>query len=684
MQRANTQPLDQHSYDDEVHHYQQDYHQSPELDQSPVEGSPGGAAPGALRPGRHVSVKDSDNYPAPPAFRAREGRPGRLSRAQTAPIPEDSATSDSPDSSNPYPSYHQQYWPPQSSSTLDRTLSNSSTITVAARRGSPPPPETPISAFPSSGGDRFSRVFGGSTVSPSPSVVGRKPQHLSINPGAIPIALDIGQHGASSKASSRASQIFGSQYHDDDRTPVATNPPARPWTPTESPGSYNHGPPTVWQGASRQGPSPLAEEVPVQQQADESGQPQFIPAPGQSIETNATAAHQSQATAQALEQDFQRLNVGDEPPPSYASLAPANNAAQNPALTATGYPNEKAGAAIQQQPQLQQPQQQHPQGESSRQLHDPHQGQYAQQPNGYGAPPPDQQYHDQQQQYHDQQQQYHDQQQQMQAQHQAQQMPSSPAHQLMSQPLPFDMYNQQQMQQPDQKQPENITTQYITVGGVDAKSQMEAALASPPPLPDGWMSHLDPSSGQYYYIHVPTQRTQWEFPAPETGLSVMSGQMSPGFAPMSPGIMSPGMFSEAVLSPAASTYGIQMSLPPMAAQTMPQPTTVVNIPGISGYKAAPSNGTYFGPYLRYTNMDLDHGIWLGSILLVTSSDPPSIHLHQPWIFLPTRGSLRATRFSPIKIGPSIDTISISRWVIWPPSGPMRSLHRPAVPDTNSL
>ncbi|EDN07620.1 predicted protein [Histoplasma mississippiense (nom. inval.)] len=36
--------------------------------------------------------------------------------------------------------------------------------------------------------------------------------------------------------------------------------------------------------------------------------------------------------------------------------------------------------------------------------------------------------------------------------------------------------------------------------------------ASPPPLPEGWIAHLDPNSGQYYYIHLPSQSTQWEFP----------------------------------------------------------------------------------------------------------------------------------------------------------------------------
>jgi hypothetical protein len=44
--------------------------------------------------------------------------------------------------------------------------------------------------------------------------------------------------------------------------------------------------------------------------------------------------------------------------------------------------------------------------------------------------------------------------------------------------------------------------------------------ASPPPLPEGWIAHLDPSYGQYYYIHLPTQSTQWEFPKGPTPLNL--------------------------------------------------------------------------------------------------------------------------------------------------------------------
>jgi hypothetical protein len=52
--------------------------------------------------------------------------------------------------------------------------------------------------------------------------------------------------------------------------------------------------------------------------------------------------------------------------------------------------------------------------------------------------------------------------------------------------------------------------------------------ASPPPLPEGWIAHLDPSSGQYYYIHLPTQSTQWEFPKWPTTVN-LNEPMSPSY-----------------------------------------------------------------------------------------------------------------------------------------------------------
>lgn len=177
--------------------------------------------------------------------------------------------------------------------------------------------------------------------------------------------------------------------------------------------------------------------------------------------------------------------------------------------------------------------------------------------------------------------------------------------------------------------------------------------ASPPPLPEGWIAHLDPNSGQYYYIHLPTQSTQWEFPKGPTplnlneplsptgsvhfnhplvspGLSAFSGKplASPGFQPSTPG------YPDSIMS-------MQSSTPTVAGFSGPPPSA-----GVDMYKIAPTNGVYFGPYLRYTNMDLEKGIWLGSILLVTDApQPPTIHIHQSVDLSPNPRQLKASPIS---------------------------------------
>lgn len=180
-----------------------------------------------------------------------------------------------------------------------------------------------------------------------------------------------------------------------------------------------------------------------------------------------------------------------------------------------------------------------------------------------------------------------------------------------------------------------------------------AGPASPPPLPEGWIAHLDPNSGQYYYIHLPTQSTQWEFPKGPTplnlneplsptasvyngnplaspGLSAFGGKplASPGFQPPTPG------FQESHLS-------MQSSTPTVGGFSGPPPSS-----GVDQYKIAPTNGVYFGPYLRYTNMDLERGLWLGSILLVTDApQPPTIHIHQSVDLSPNPRQLKANPVS---------------------------------------
>ncbi|PSR81684.1 hypothetical protein BD289DRAFT_484269 [Coniella lustricola] len=158
---------------------------------------------------------------------------------------------------------------------------------------------------------------------------------------------------------------------------------------------------------------------------------------------------------------------------------------------------------------------------------------------------------------------------------------------------------------------------------------------SPPPLPEGWIAHLDQNSGQYYYIHLATQATQWEFPKGPTPIQhevhqtplspvgstygnplaspFLSGKQSlssPLYPPSTPG------YAESIMSVATAT-------PSTAGFTGPPPSA-----GVDMFKVTPTNGVYFGPYLRYGNMDVERGLWLGSIMIVTDApQPPTIHLH---------------------------------------------------------
>ncbi|GAB1310429.1 WW domain-containing protein [Madurella fahalii] len=163
-----------------------------------------------------------------------------------------------------------------------------------------------------------------------------------------------------------------------------------------------------------------------------------------------------------------------------------------------------------------------------------------------------------------------------------------------------------------------------------------AAAQSPPPLPEGWIAHLDQNSGQYYYIHLATQATQWEFPKGPTPLNHEPAPLSPtastyGNPLGSPllgggkaGLASPMFHPQGHPGYAESIMSVTASVTPSTAGfTGPPPSA-----GVDVYKVMPTNGVYFGPYLRYVNMDLEKGIWLGSIMIVTDApQPPTIHIH---------------------------------------------------------
>ncbi|EGP85749.1 uncharacterized protein MYCGRDRAFT_74194 [Zymoseptoria tritici IPO323] len=195
--------------------------------------------------------------------------------------------------------------------------------------------------------------------------------------------------------------------------------------------------------------------------------------------------------------------------------------------------------------------------------------------------------------------------------------------------------------------PNGLSPVNIAAANHSASSQAgPAGPVSPPPLPEGWIAHLDSNSGQYYYIHLPTQSTQWEFPKGPTPLNL---------EPQSPtvGLASPvgSVFKQPLASPGfpvqqMANYDHRNSMFSMNSIASPTASGFTGPPpsaGIDMYKISPSNAVYFGPYLRYTNMDLERGLWLGSILLITdaSTQPPTIHIHQSQDLSPNPRQLKA-------------------------------------------
>ncbi|KAK3694976.1 hypothetical protein B0T22DRAFT_370162 [Podospora appendiculata] len=436
--------------------------------------------------------------------------------------------------------------------------------------------ESNINRFSSTASTSTTRASRGSPPPPETPILG---------PGSVPGGGIEARYAAagisgtatltSLQASSAAAQSRLAQYGGQAPPPQAQvqaqAQPARPWTPTESPDHNPFGPPTVYQGSDVvSNPSPP-------QQNNFNLPPKPTSGPGSGPGSQAPAGSSLQVSV--LEQDFQRTQAST-PPPAYTSVNPSSS---------SQYPNEK------------------------------------QRPTQAG--------------------------------------PSSNAN---SNPGPHPAFSGNQNARPAQNPVQTSSTQkpkpaaaavasptqhpghpaFANENNAEASAQngqpglthtpsLLAAAASPPPLPEGWIAHLDQNSGQYYYIHLATQATQWEFPKGPNPLhheaaplsptastygnplgspflgGGKSGLASPIFQPQTPG------YAESIMSVATSVT------PSMAGFTGPPPSA-----GVDMYKVMPTNGVYFGPYLRYGNMDLEKGAWLGSILIVTDApQPPTIHLH---------------------------------------------------------
>ncbi|KAG9237097.1 hypothetical protein BJ875DRAFT_481621 [Amylocarpus encephaloides] len=571
----------------------------------------GGSPPGPSRPAVGGRRESNDTTPRLMSSPIDKSRPGLAERRGTGPKPlPESPGPDVPDKEglfakpvrreqakpvtaadrrpsdgvNPYPEYHQQYFPPPSSgppqssaapardnliaptpNTMNRFSSTASTSTTRATRGSPPPPETPIlgPGDPRAGGGIEAR-YAAAGISGTATLSGLQAQNSAA-------AQRQNQYGPPPVPQLPQSPGLPAQQH-----------VPRPWTPTEAPDSTPHGPPTVYQGLT---------EVTTTTSSPPPSQPNGgQPAP---------------QPPNAFEQDFQRMQLSPSPPPAYSSVTPGSNGASN----SSAYPAEKGGrapapAAISVAskpnvaPPLMSPELQHPGHPAF--ANDPQQ--QPAQPQAVAQPEPQQQH---------------------------------PPLQQQQQP-------QQQQQQPQQPAQSQAMASSSPFGG--------AGPSSPPPLPEGWISHLDQNSGQYYYIHLPTQATQWEFPKGPTPLNHDIAPLSPvmstyGNHPlMSPGLSafgktplgSPG-FPPQTPGYAESIMSMTSQTPTAAGFSGPPPSA-----GVDMYKIAPTNGVYFGPYLRYVNMDMEHGLWLGTIMLVADGPtPPTIHIHKSVDLSPDPRQLKA-------------------------------------------
>ncbi|KAF2098641.1 hypothetical protein NA57DRAFT_39592 [Rhizodiscina lignyota] len=471
-------------------------------------------------PGPETPDKDSDLFQMP---------------VQRPPKTDDRRPS-ATDAVNPYPEYHQQYWPPPSASSptppansrlnipnpagVNRLSSTASTSTTRAQRGSPPPPETPAVDVPGGG---IEARYAAAGIAGTGTLTGMQSAAASQRAAQYP-QPNLRQQTVSASPPQQQQQ-----------------PPRRPWTPTEAPGSAPHGPTAVYQGMNEITPGRQSES------------PQSMPS---------SRAQQVAAAEAPLDHDMSRLNVHEEAPPAYSTLHPTGPGG---AHAGAGYPNEKAAAAAAMAAAAHQ--------DFANQGHPA----FANDPRQNGVQQP---------------------------------TPSSSSQQQVPAPI--------QITQPS------------------ASPAPSQPPASPPPLPEGWIAHLDPNSGQYYYIHLPTQSTQWEFPKGPTPLN-LNEPLSPTGTFVNP-LTSPvaGSFSKPLASPglpiqqhATFRPDSMMSMATLATPTAAGFTGPPPSAGIDVYKVAPTNGVYFGPYLRYTNMDLERGIWLGSILLVTEApQPPTIHIHQ--------------------------------------------------------
>ncbi|KAI2640733.1 hypothetical protein GGS26DRAFT_175060 [Hypomontagnella submonticulosa] len=470
-----------------------------------------------------------------------------------------------------FPDYHQKpyYPPPRVNSAASGSSSNGNVRPQGVEDNYlKMPTDSGVNRFASTASTSTTRASRGSPPPPETPIV---------EPGTIPgggIEARYAAAGISGTAtlnslqSSAAAQRLAQYGQHPALQQQQQQQPPRPWTPTETPDQQPHGPPTVYQGAN-----------PVTSPTAPTFSAQAVRPPNTSTSSTspAPAAGGPALQISVLEQDFQRMQMSPSPPPAYSSI--------NPSGSSSAYPNEKQRPAQSSTSSTPAPAQASQVASPPKKQAEVAAG--AALAAGLASP--------------------------------ALQHPGHPA--FANDPRPEPQQNGQQAP---------VAAQAVAHTPSPFQGQ---GPTSPPPLPEGWIAHLDQNSGQYYYIHLATQATQWEFPKGPNPIhhdvaplsptastygnplgSPMFGKQSalasPMFPPQTPG------YAESIMSVATAT-------PTAAGFSGPPPGA-----GVDMYKVQPTNGVYFGPYLRYTNMDIEKGVWLGSILVVTDApQPPTIHIH---------------------------------------------------------
>ncbi|KAL0475702.1 hypothetical protein QR685DRAFT_568446 [Neurospora intermedia] len=556
---------------------------TPRLNISPIEKKPGladrrGAVP---KPLQSPDSPNGDDLFAKPL-----GRPPQ----QPVPQPVHPAQK----ISNAY--QQKPYYPPpgggnvrmNSEPSIARISSTASTSTTRASRGSPPPPETPIVEPGVVPGGGIEARYAAAGISGTATLTSLQAQTAQSAAAQSRLAQYGGQRPPSQpQQHSQHPALAQSQQQ---QQPQAQAQPPRPWTPTETPDQQPFGPPTVYQGdAVAQNPQPARPQPQQQNSFNLPKNPEPV--------SNAPAGSSLQVSV--LEQDFQRMQAST-PPPAYSSVTP--NASSN-------YPAEK-----------QRPAQTHPATASTTTTNNnnnnnSHSNNATPNPtsrpattaSGSSSRPVNT----------------------------ASPAPASSIHK--PKPVAVAASQTPAQQHPGHpafaNEPQHPAQVAHNVGhpALQHTPSLMASTQAPPPLPEGWIAHLDQNSGQYYYIHLATQATQWEFPKGPNPISHEAAPLSPtastyGNPLASPllggktGLASP-MFHPQTPGYAESIMTVASAAP--SGFTGPPPSA-----GVDMYKIMPTNGVYFGPYLRYVNMDLEKGVWHGSILIVTDApQPPTIHIH---------------------------------------------------------